>query len=65
MVPEDRERWIKIKIGRDSILESHWSVSLAGYTTSIRGTGAVCNEKILVFGAPNGKIQAEHVDGAR
>jgi hypothetical protein len=49
MAPEDRERWIKIKISRDAILGSHLQFLLAGVTTNINSAGAVCDQKILVF----------------
>jgi hypothetical protein len=41
MVPEDRERWIKMKIGKGSILGSHQFL-LAGWSN-------VKNQKTLVF----------------
>jgi hypothetical protein len=49
LVSENRESWIKIKMGRDSILGSHWSVSPGWLATNVNSSAAICDQKILAF----------------
>jgi hypothetical protein len=49
MVPEDREGQIKIKIGRDSILGSHQSVSAGWLAKCYWHWCSLCSEDPVFF----------------